>query len=80
MDNQTPITLRDRVTSFVTAVISDSAFAGPFQPVILNLFKTKFMDKVTDEELRQGLTGIRDNVLPWLLGEKDAPNEDTHSE
>lgn len=73
-------TLRERVSVFVETVISDSAFAGPFQPVILNLFRTKFLDKVTDEQLRQGLTGIRDNVLPWLLGEKDMPNEDTHQE
>lgn len=63
------VTVKPRVKVFVEEILSTSeippAFKGPVKKMI-----TAYLDKMTDEDIRKILLTARDEILPFLLGEK----------
>ncbi len=67
-----PTSIRARLSALFEALLQDSRIGKAFQPVILNLGRS-FISSATDQELREGIVKVRDEIIPFLLEE---PHED----
>jgi hypothetical protein len=65
-------TVNQRLLSVFQAMMSDPDIKIPkaFIPVAKNLVEN-FLKNADEENLRKIITDLRDNLLPWVLGEKE---------
>jgi hypothetical protein len=62
--------LRDRLLALFEALLQDSRIGAAFRPVILNMGRS-FLTQASDAELREGIEKVRDEMIPFLLGEDE---------
>lgn len=62
------ITIKDRLSALVDAMLSQSSFNAAFLPVIKTLVKN-FLKDTPNEAIEAKVRELRDRIIPWLLGE-----------
>jgi hypothetical protein len=92
-----PTNIRQRMIALIQALLLEnnqledmvkkSNFQKHFKPVILGLVRQlpaligPMLDSVSDDELRGGLVQIRDEFLPFLIGDEEPKKQTyTHNE
>lgn len=71
MDN-TQTTLIERLRALFNSLMEDPKLTIPaaFRPVASNLVNN-FLRTADESQMRKIIMDIRDNVIPWLLGDKE---------
>lgn len=64
-----PASLNARLFALLDSVLKDGSFIPPmYHPVILNLVKP-FLQKTPESDLREQIIKLRDEIIPFILGE-----------
>jgi hypothetical protein len=67
--DQTPPTIAERLFFLLQAMLKESdSIPSMYHGVVVNLVKP-YLRKAKEDELRNVIINIRDNVIPWILGE-----------
>ncbi len=62
------ITLKDKLQVLLEVLIEDSKFDPVLKSIILKLSKN-FMKNASDEDIIQAVKKMRDEMIPFILGE-----------
>lgn len=62
-------TIRERLLGLMDILLDNSGFGSFERNVIRGLAKNYLSNSVTDEQLREQIYRIRDEVIPLILGE-----------
>jgi hypothetical protein len=68
------LSIQDRLYTLLKSVLNDGVLIpSMYHPVIMNLVKG-FLKRTSPDDLRKQILFLRDNVIPWVLGENEDKN------
>ncbi len=71
MDSTEPVTIKDRLRATMALFLDDSHF-DPFLVKAIIALSKNFLKNTTDEDIREAVCRMRDDVIPYILeGVKD---------
>ncbi len=70
---ETRITLKDKLQALLEVLVEDSKFDLVLKSIILKLSKN-FMKNASDEDIIQAVKKMRDEMIPFILGEDENQN------
>jgi hypothetical protein len=68
MTTPTINTIQSRLVALLAQMLDESKIAAMYHPVINNMVKG-YLSRADDSQVREMLLKIRDEIIPWLLGE-----------
>ena len=59
----------EKLRALIGKLLENSQIPGPYRPVIKGMIE-KALTQMSEDQLRAYIIDMRDNLIPWLLGEK----------
>lgn len=64
--------IANRLYQLLSTILKDnSVIPAMYHSIILNLVRP-YLQKASDSELREMVLKLRDEIIPWILGENDS--------